>query len=866
MNENQNQNNQNNHSNNNNNNQAPRNKNYRGAKRPRNQYGETIQTEKNPARDQEVRTQANAPAGQNQPRNQQPRPQGDGRTQQNQPRNQQPRAQADAPTRSNQPRNQQPRPQGDAPTRQDQPRRQQPRPQGEGRAQQNQPKNQQSRAQGDASSRGNEPSNQQARSQGENRAQQNQPRNQQPRPQGDSANRQNQPRNQQPRAQEQEQKDGKLQSVVRKAIRPRRQKPNNPNANKPVDTREANQPSRNQAKPVNTPETQSRPVPSPGRNKPAVPGQATRRSDSNRRPEQRNAGRPRQGTWNRPRPEPQINFTQTNTNDKDIVRIMPLGGIEEIGKNMTAVEYRDEIIVIDCGLKFPEDEMLGIDSVIPDTSFLEHNMHKIKGFFITHGHEDHIGALPHILKKINVPVYSTKLTLGLIENKLREHNIANKVKLITVKPRDVIRFDHVSVEFIKTNHSIADASALAIHTGAGVLVHTGDFKVDLTPVAGDTIDLARFASLGEEGVLALMSDSTNAERPGYTESESTVGENFDKLFAKAKGRILVATFSSNIDRIQQVVGSARKTGRKVVINGRSMENNVNVARELGYLEIEEENIVPVNDMRRYRDDQLVIMTTGSQGEPMAALSRMALGEHRQIRIQPDDTVIFSSHPIPGNEKGIFKTIDLLYKLGADVIYDSKEDVHVSGHACQEELKLIMALTKPKYFVPVHGEFRMLKTHAELAIQMGLQSKDILIPELGDIIELSQEKVRKNGKVQFGSVLVDGLGVGDVGSVVLRDRKLLSEDGMVTIVITVDSESGSVIAGPDLISRGFIFVKEADSLMEDARRIVKKILIGAEGTKLKDTEFIQNQIREQLRNFFYRKTKRRPMIMPIIMDI
>ena len=818
MNENKNQNNQQNNKNNNsnnnqtnntnrNNNPAAKKNNYRGANRPRNQYGETIQTDKNQSAGQEPKAQGNAPR-QNQPRNQQPRPQGDSRTQQNQPRNQQSRPQKDSRTQQNQPRNQEPR------------------------------------------------------SQGDHRTASNQPRNQQPKAQAEAKPRQNQPRNQQPRAQEQEPREGKIQSAVKKAIRPRRQKSSNQNANKPADSGATNKASNNQPRP----ETQAKTVPAKGRNKPAVPGQATRRSDTNRRPNQKNTGRPRPGSWNRPRPEPQINFTQTNSNDKDIVRIMPLGGIEEIGKNMTAIEYRDEIIVVDCGLKFPEDEMLGIDSVIPDTAFLEHNKHKIKGFFITHGHEDHIGALPHILKKINVPVYSTKLTLGLIENKLREHNIANKVKLVTVKPRDVIRFEHVSVEFIKTNHSIADASALAIHTGAGVLVHTGDFKVDLTPVAGETIDLARFASLGEEGVLALMSDSTNAERPGYTESESTVGENFDKLFAKAKGRILVATFSSNIDRIQQVVGSARKTGRKVVINGRSMENNVNVARELGYLEIEEENIVPVNDMRRYRDDQLVIMTTGSQGEPMAALSRMALGEHRQIRIQPNDTVIFSSHPIPGNEKGIFKTIDLLYKLGADVIYDSKEDVHVSGHACQEELKLIMALTKPKYFVPVHGEFRMLKSHAELAEQMGLQSKDILIPELGDIIELSKEKVRKNGKVQFGSVLVDGLGVGDVGSVVLRDRKLLSEDGMVTVVVTVDSESGSVIAGPDLISRGFIFVKEADHLMEDARRIVKKVLIGAEGTKMKDVEFIQNQIREQLRNFFYRKTKRRPMIMPIIMDI
>ncbi len=667
----------------------------------------------------------------------------------------------------------------------------------------------------------------------------------------------NKPRNQQPRAKA-EPKESKIQSVVN-AIRPKRQKPLIADVDQPAE--EVRKSSRSRRKPASKPAGDVQVQTTQPESKPASKstGRVTRRGDGGR-----SSGRGR-GAWGKPKEEP-INYTATNSNDKDIVRIMPLGGLDEIGKNMTAIEYRDEIIVIDCGLKFPEDEMLGIDSVIPDTAFLEHNMHKVKGFFITHGHEDHIGALPHILKKINVPVYSTRLTLGLIENKLREHNIANKVKLHTVKPRDIIRFNHINVEFIKTNHSIADASALAIHTAAGVLIHTGDFKVDLTPVAGDTIDLARFAQLGEEGVLALMADSTNAERPGYTQSESTIGENFDKLFAKAPGRILVATFSSNIDRIQQVVGSARKTGRKVVINGRSMENNVNVARELGYLEIEENNIVPVDEMNRYRDDQLVIMTTGSQGEPMAALSRMALGEHRTIRIKPSDTVIFSSHPIPGNEKGIFKTINLLYKLGAEVIYDSKEDVHVSGHACQEELKLIQALVKPKYFVPVHGEYRMLKIHADLAKQMGMDSKNILIPELGDIIELSRDKIRKNGKVQNGAILVDGLGVGDVGSVVLRDRKHLSEDGMVTVVVTVDSQSGSVIAGPDLISRGFIFVKEAEKLMEDARLMVKKILDDAEGPKMRNTEFIQNQIRDQLKNFLFRKTKRSPMIMAIIMEI
>lgn len=566
-----------------------------------------------------------------------------------------------------------------------------------------------------------------------------------------------------------------------------------------------------------------------------------------------------------PRPE-SVHFTTYNSNDKDIIRIMPLGGLDEIGKNMTAIEYRDEIIVIDCGVKFPESEMLGIDLVIPDISFLLKNQDKVKGIFITHGHEDHIGALPYILKQLNVPVYATRLTLGLVEVKLREHNIFDKVTLNIVKPRDIIKFNNVSVEFIKTNHSIADACALAVHTPAGVLVHTGDFKIDLTPVDGDVIDLARFAQLGQEGVIALMADSTNAERPGYTNSESTIGVNFEHIFAKAKGRILVATFSSNIHRLQQAIEAAIKLGRKCVFNGRSMENVVNVARELGYLDIDEKHIVSMDDLRRFRDDQLVIMTTGSQGEPMAALSRMAMGEHRKMQIQPGDTVILSSHPIPGNEKSVSRTINLLYKLGANVINDSTEDVHVSGHACQEELKLMQALVKPKYFIPVHGEYRHLKIHSELAQTMGLDSKNILIPELGDIIEVSRSGIRKNGKVQTGQVLVDGLGVGDVGSIVLRDRKHLSEDGILTVVTTVDSQSGTVIAGPDIISRGFVFIKEAEQLMEDARLMVKKILLDAEGPKMQNTEYVKNQIREDLKNFLFQRTKRKPMIMPIIMEI
>lgn len=561
-----------------------------------------------------------------------------------------------------------------------------------------------------------------------------------------------------------------------------------------------------------------------------------------------------------------VHFTTHNSNDKDIIRIMPLGGLDEIGKNMTAIEYRDEIVIIDCGVKFPEDEMLGIDLVIPDIAFLLKNQDKVKGIFITHGHEDHIGALPYVLKQLNVPVYATRFTLGLVEIKLREHGIFDKVTLHIVKPRDIVKVGSVSVEFIKTNHSIADACALAIHTPAGVVIHTGDFKIDLTPVDGDVIDLARFAQLGQEGVLALMADSTNAERPGYTNSESTIGVNFEHIFAEAKGRILVASFSSNIHRLQQAIEAAIKLGKKCAFNGRSMENVVNVARELGYLDIDEKHIVSMDDLKRYRDDQLVIMTTGSQGEPMAALSRMAMGEHRKMQIQPTDMVILSSHPIPGNEKSVSRTINLLYKLGARVINDSMEDVHVSGHACQEELKLMQALVKPKYFIPVHGEYRHLKVHSELAQMMGLESKNILIPELGDIIEISQSGIKRNGKVQTGQIFIDGLGVGDVGSIVLRDRKHLSEDGILTVVTTVDSQSGTVIAGPDIISRGFVFIKEAEQLMEDARVMVKKILMDAEGKKMQNTEYVKNQIREDLKNFLFQRTKRKPMIMPIIMEI
>ncbi|PKK39183.1 Ribonuclease J2 (endoribonuclease in RNA processing) [Clostridiaceae bacterium JG1575] len=556
-----------------------------------------------------------------------------------------------------------------------------------------------------------------------------------------------------------------------------------------------------------------------------------------------------------------------NNSDKDAVRVIPLGGLDEIGKNMTVIEYREEMIIVDCGLKFPEDEMLGIDIVIPDVTFLEDNLKRIKGFFITHGHEDHIGALPYILKKINVPVYATQLTLGLIEIKLREHGLFDKVRLHVVKPKDVINLSHMKVEFIKTNHSIPDACALAIHTPAGMLIHTGDFKIDLTPVDGDVIDLARFAELGTQGVLGLLAESTNAERPGYTQSERTIGRNFEKIFLGAKGRIIVATFSSNVHRLQQIAQAAVKMGRKCCFTGRSMENVVGVARELGYLSIEDRHIISVDDIKRFRDDQLCIMTTGSQGEPMSALTRMSMGEHRRIKIQPGDTVILSSHPIPGNEKSVSRTINYLYKLGAEVIYEAIEDVHVSGHACQEELKLIHALVKPKYFIPVHGEYRHQKVHSELAQTMGIAKENIIIPSNGDVIDLSQEKgIRTLGRVRSGQVLVDGSGVGDVGNVVLRDRKHLSEDGILTVVATIDSESGVLIAGPDIISRGFVYLKEAEGLLENARRMVQRLLIEAEGDRFKSVDFLKNNIKEELKNFLYQRTKRKPMILPVIMEI
>lgn len=552
--------------------------------------------------------------------------------------------------------------------------------------------------------------------------------------------------------------------------------------------------------------------------------------------------------------------------DKAKVKIIPLGGLNEIGKNLTVIEFKDDIIVIDCGLKFPDDDMFGIDIVIPDISYILKNKEKVKGIFLTHGHEDHIGAIPYVLKQLNVPIYGTRLTLGIVESKLKEHGLLTTTELITVKPRDTIKLTSTSVEFVKTNHSIADSVAIAIHTPLGVVLHTGDFKVDFTPIDGEQMDFARFAELGKKGVLALMADSTNVEKPGYTLSEKVVGESFKRLFAKADGRIIIATFASNIHRIQQIIKAAQLYGKKVAVSGRSMENNVQVAMQLGYLECEEGTLIQVDNINKYPKDKVVVITTGSQGEPMSALSRMAIGEHRKISLIEGDTVIISATPIPGNEKTVSKVINLLFKKGARVIYDSAEKVHVSGHACQEELKLMQTLVKPKFFIPVHGEYRHLKKHAELAVEMGLSDKNFLIGEVGDVIEVTRTTIRKSGIVPAGQVFVDGLGVGDVGHIVLRDRKHLSQDGILTVVVTMEKETGTVIAGPDIISRGFVYVRESEGLMDDARDVVKNVLIECEEKGNSDWATIKGKVRDELRNFLYEKTKRRPMILPIIMEI
>ena len=553
-------------------------------------------------------------------------------------------------------------------------------------------------------------------------------------------------------------------------------------------------------------------------------------------------------------------------NEKAKVKIIPLGGVNEIGKNLTAIEYKNDIVVIDCGLKFPDEDMFGIDLVIPDITYLIKNKEKVSGIFLTHGHEDHIGALPYVLKQLNVPVYGTKLTLGIVETKLKEHGLLSSTELIRVKPRDVIRLNSVSVEFIKTNHSIADSVAIAVHTPLGVVLHTGDFKIDYTPIDGELMDFARFAELGKKGVLVMMADSTNVEKQGYTKSERIVGESLTRIFGKTKGRIIIATFASNIHRIQQIIDAATVYGRKVAVSGRSMENIINVAIELGYIEVAENTLVPIDAINKYNNDQIVIITTGSQGEPMSALSRMASAEHKKVNIVEGDTIIISATPIPGNEKLVSKIVNQLFKKGAEVIYGSAENIHVSGHACQEELKLMQTLIKPKNFIPVHGEYRHLKQHGELAIKLGLNPKNVVIPEVGNIIEVNRSGIRKSGTVISGQIFVDGLGVGDVGNIVLRDRKHLSQDGILTVVVTLSKDNKTIVAGPDIISRGFVYVRESEGLIDEAREIVKNTLLECEEKNITDWATLKSNVRDELRTYLYEKTKRKPMILPIIMEI
>ena len=546
------------------------------------------------------------------------------------------------------------------------------------------------------------------------------------------------------------------------------------------------------------------------------------------------------------------------------LRIIPLGGLEQIGMNITAFEYEDSIVVVDCGLAFPEDDMLGIDLVIPDVSYLKENVDKVKGFVFTHGHEDHIGALPYVLKEINIPIYATKLTMGLIDHKLKEHNLTRTTKRKVVKPGQSINLGCFRIEFIKTNHSIQDAVALAIYSPAGIVVHTGDFKVDYTPVFGDAIDLQRFAEIGKKGVLALMCDSTNAERKGFTASERTVGRTFDNIFSEhTNTRIIIATFASNVDRVQQIVNSAYKFGRKVVVEGRSMVNVISTASELGYLNIPENTLIDLEQMKNYPDEKMVLITTGSQGESMAALSRMAANMHKKVMIKPGDTVIFSSHPIPGNEKAVSNVINELSMKGANVIF---QDVHVSGHACQEEIKLIYTLVRPKYAIPVHGEYRHLKAQAQLAQELGIDKNNIFILKSGDVLELSEEKANIAGHVQTGAILVDGLGVGDVGNIVLRDRQHLAEDGILIVVLTLGRYTNQVLAGPDIVSRGFVYVRESEDLMDEARSVVQTALNNCLDRRMTDWGKIKNAVRDSLSEFLWKRTKRSPMILPIIMEV
>ncbi len=563
--------------------------------------------------------------------------------------------------------------------------------------------------------------------------------------------------------------------------------------------------------------------------------------------------------------ETKNNITRFNFK-KSNLKIIPLGGLQEIGKNITVFEYENEIILVDCGLEFPGDDMLGVDLVIPDISYLLKNQEKVKALIITHGHEDHIGAIPYILKQINIPIYATKLTISLIKNKLEEHNLLNTTKLITVEQGQTINFENMQIEFINSNHSIPDAVMLAINTPVGTILHTGDFKIDYTPIDDKVINLGRIAELGNNGILALLSDSTNSERKGFTMSESSVGEVFDRLFLNNTKRIVVATFASNVHRVQQIVNSSVKYGRKIAICGRSMINMIEAARELGYIQDAENIFIDIDNIKNYRDDQLVIITTGSQGEAMSALTRMANGDHKKVTITPNDMVIISATPIPGNEKYVSKVIDDLMKIGAEVIYSSLEDIHVSGHACQEEQKLIITLAKPKYFIPVHGEYRQLVAHAETAKKLGIEEKNIFMMTNGKVLELNENEAMLTTTVPNGKVLVDGLGVGDVGNIVLRDRQHLSQDGLIVIVMTMDSSTGEIISEPDVVSRGFVYVRESENLMENVKKVIREEVRKCEENHIRDWATIKSNIKDSLRDYIFEKTKRNPMILPIITEV
>ncbi len=562
---------------------------------------------------------------------------------------------------------------------------------------------------------------------------------------------------------------------------------------------------------------------------------------------------------------------RTNTSPKfefkkDNLKIIPLGGLDEIGKNITVFEYDNEIVLVDCGLEFPEDDMLGVDLVIPDITYLEKNKEKIKGLVITHGHEDHIGSIPYILRQINIPIYATKLTLGLIKNKLEEHKLLSSTKLVTVEQGQTVHFGNIRVEFITSNHSIPDSVMLAIHTPVGTVLHTGDFKIDYTPIDDQMMDLGRIAELGNKGILALLSDSTNAERKGFTMSESSVGEVFDKLFLNNRKRIVVATFASNVHRVQQIVNSAVKNGRKIAVCGRSMINMIETSKELGYIKAPENIFIDIDMIKNYTDEQLVIITTGSQGETMSALTRMAAGEHKKVVITPNDMVIISANPIPGNEKLVSNVINDLMQIGAEVIYNALEDIHVSGHACQEEQKLILALARPKFFIPVHGEYRQLRAHAETAKKMGIPPENIFLLKNGKVLELNKKEAKITTSVPAGKILVDGLGIGDVGNIVLRDRQHLSQDGLIVIVMTMDSSTGEIVSGPDVVSRGFVYVRESENLMEDVKREIRNEVRAFEEYGVRDWATIKTTLKDSLRDYIFQKTKRNPMILPIIMEV